>query len=409
MYGEGGEDGYTIELDGNQTTQTSSVISAPGLLFSQSDLTYGPHSLVLRVQVVQPGVTISNAIITTGMGEVGTMVQSRTIDTTTVPLTTNDFTLSDGWISQSIYNSITDPRVGTTTSGASLSFPLTSASAFYIVGSVNFNHGLFYVTVTPPSNIGPQMKGEYNGSSYFFGLGTMLYLATGLNRSQTYQIEMANDSPSLWLDISSVVVCDTPPPSSSQVSQASPGSSHALRTSAIVGIVFGGGCVLVAFVIFLFYVQRRRRRQQNTGLPSNFMTEPDPLPTAGLGVQPALPSTPFPWVDYPPNAQSEHSSVPVWAVNQHQRMEEPQWMQGPGSSTPSTFQQTGQFQTMHGGFSTPKTSTSPDFRSMSVSDRSSVPIDQEESRAVSSLVDGVPAPDNPPAYKMAWEDYSSRS
>src|ERR1700691_1063305 len=99
------------------------------------------------------------------------------------------------------------------------------------------------------------------------------------------------------------------------------------------------------------------------------MTEPDPLPTAGLGVQPALrepltpskspavgtdnlapASTPFPWVDYPPNAQSEHSSVPVWAVNQHQRMEEPQWMQGPGSSTPSTFQQTGQFQTMHGGF-----------------------------------------------------------
>jgi hypothetical protein len=59
--------------------------------------------------------------------------------------------------------------------------------------------------------MGPQMKGEYNGSSYFFGLGTMLYLATGLNRSQTYQIEMANDSPSLWLDISSVVVCDTPP------------------------------------------------------------------------------------------------------------------------------------------------------------------------------------------------------
>ena len=77
MYGEGGEDGYTIELDGNQTTQTPSVISAPGLLFSQSDLTYGPHSLVLRVQVVQPGVTISNAIITTGMGEVGYVTVSN--------------------------------------------------------------------------------------------------------------------------------------------------------------------------------------------------------------------------------------------------------------------------------------------------------------------------------------------
>jgi hypothetical protein len=69
LYGEGYDNGYTIELDGTQTSQTSGVLGAPGLLFSQSDLTYGPHSLVLKV--VRLGATISNATITVGMGEVG--------------------------------------------------------------------------------------------------------------------------------------------------------------------------------------------------------------------------------------------------------------------------------------------------------------------------------------------------
>jgi hypothetical protein len=39
----------------------------------------------------------------------------------------------------------------------------------------------------------------------------MLYLATGLNRTQTYQIEMTDVSSGRWLDVSSVVVLDTPP------------------------------------------------------------------------------------------------------------------------------------------------------------------------------------------------------
>jgi hypothetical protein len=69
LYGEGYPDGYTIELDGTQHNKTSSFLSAPGLLFSQSNMTYGPHSMVL--QVTQTGATISNATITVGVGEVG--------------------------------------------------------------------------------------------------------------------------------------------------------------------------------------------------------------------------------------------------------------------------------------------------------------------------------------------------
>ena len=69
LYGGGPPNGYTIELDGTVTTQTPGAPNAPGLLFSQSSLTYGSHSLVLKV--VQSSITISNAIITVGMGEVG--------------------------------------------------------------------------------------------------------------------------------------------------------------------------------------------------------------------------------------------------------------------------------------------------------------------------------------------------
>lgn len=143
------------------------------------------------------------------------MVQNHIIETTIVPLTTDGFVLSPGqWQSQMYFTSDTQhttpvPRIGTNISGASLSFPLTSASAFYIAGSVNANHGLFDVTITPPLSAVVQ---EYNGLSSWIGLNTTLYLATGLNRSQTYQVVLKNSGPAgLWLDTSDIVVYDTPP------------------------------------------------------------------------------------------------------------------------------------------------------------------------------------------------------
>jgi hypothetical protein len=126
--------------------------------------------------------------------------------TTSVP---NNFTYSTGWTSQTSTYANTQtvvPRIATSTQGSTI-----SASAFYIVGSVNYNHGAFDVTVTSTPNIGSQQSGAYNGSSRWIGLDTMLYLATGLNRTQTYQIEMTDVSSGRWLDVSSVVVLDTPP------------------------------------------------------------------------------------------------------------------------------------------------------------------------------------------------------
>jgi len=67
LYGEASLGAYTIQLDGVTTDGTS----APGLLFAKSGLAYGSHSLTLRVVQGTSTTSISNAIITVGMGETG--------------------------------------------------------------------------------------------------------------------------------------------------------------------------------------------------------------------------------------------------------------------------------------------------------------------------------------------------
>jgi hypothetical protein len=141
-----------------------------------------------------------------------TTIQNYTITTTTVPLTTNGIVLSGSWLSYVGPYGINGPivaRLATTTNGSSISFPLTSASAFYINGHVNFDHGPYHVTMTPPPDFGSPPV-YYNGSSRWVGLNTVKYLATGMNRTRTYQVEVTNDS-GLYYDMSQIVVFDTPP------------------------------------------------------------------------------------------------------------------------------------------------------------------------------------------------------
>jgi len=341
--------------------------------------------------------TISNAIVTVGMGEVGSTVQSRTIETTTIPLTANGFVASAGWISQIAFGATDDPRIGTTTLGASISFSLTSASGFYIVGSVNSDHGLFDVTVTPSSGAGPQ---QYNGSSQLVGLNTTLFLATGLDSSQTYQVEMKNDSPGLWLDTSNVVVFDTSPspqssalPSQSsalpQSSGSSQGSSKHLGIGVDIGIAVGAVFVLLTFVVILFCFRLRWRRDM--GPPASFT--PGHLSPSSGATRPASYIPPSTWVNYPPTVQSGNSSAPLWAVDQYGRREE-RWSPAhthsdrtwPSGSTVDYSNHQGQPQVAltESGLSRPSTST--EWRLTNMSDRSSVPhiaIDQNKHRVAS--------------------------
>jgi hypothetical protein len=65
--------------------------------------------------------------------------------------------------------------------------------------------------MTPSLNIVTQ---QYNGSSHWAGLNTIMYLATGMDRSTTYEVVMTNDAPNLsylWIDLSEIVVFDALP------------------------------------------------------------------------------------------------------------------------------------------------------------------------------------------------------
>jgi hypothetical protein len=128
-----------------------------------------------------------------------------------LPLSSDAIVLSGSWVLPGPdYGGLPVPRIGTAAEGSSISFRLTSTTAFYIVGHVNANHGPYHVIFTPPPDLGPPEVLRYNGSSRWIGLNTIKYMVTGLNRARTYHVELINDSD-LWYDQSQVVFLDATP------------------------------------------------------------------------------------------------------------------------------------------------------------------------------------------------------
>ena len=68
LFGDASAGGYSIRLDGTPV-QGVTGSNEPGLLVQKSDLNYGSHSLILLV--TEGTISITMAIITVGMGEVG--------------------------------------------------------------------------------------------------------------------------------------------------------------------------------------------------------------------------------------------------------------------------------------------------------------------------------------------------
>jgi hypothetical protein len=91
-----------------------------------------------------------------------------------------------------------------------MTFSLNSVVAFSVLGSVNYNHGTFSVTLSPPPVPAYPQTNQYNGSSHWVALDQILYLATGLDRTQSYVVTVVDDTAN-FMDISKVVVYDAPP------------------------------------------------------------------------------------------------------------------------------------------------------------------------------------------------------
>jgi hypothetical protein len=94
--------------------------------------------------------------------------------------------------------------------GASMSFTLSSASGFAIIGGVNYNEGMYSVTVTPPASIGPPVTTQCNASSRWFDANQMKYLQTGLDQTVSYSVVVVNQG-NTYIEFTTVEIFETIP------------------------------------------------------------------------------------------------------------------------------------------------------------------------------------------------------
>ncbi|KAF9805101.1 hypothetical protein IEO21_09196 [Rhodonia placenta] len=221
IYGTGAQGAYPVEVDTYPEVQGQG--DQEGILFSQTNLIYGPHSL--KLSVVEPPISISKAEITVGLGAQGTLLQTRTINGVLPGTVTGNpfFHVDNTWSAVNLYGnqSASYPCIATYQSGASLSFTLNETVGFEIYGSDDWMQGLLTVTVTSPGGeftiaSVPDSTIEYSSRSGWTALSPLRYLATGLDRTQTYTVVVKNLGN--MFNLASVVVHDAVPSSSSRTS-----------------------------------------------------------------------------------------------------------------------------------------------------------------------------------------------
>ncbi|EPS99024.1 hypothetical protein FOMPIDRAFT_1125411 [Fomitopsis schrenkii] len=206
IYGTASKGSYNVTIDQGSTVQGEGDVG--GLLFSQTGLTYGLHTINLTVTGGE--VSVSGAIITVGMGEPGTTLQTRNISAA------NSSALFDSnqyWPVNELYANQTSSYYCMTSNllGATLSFTVSEAVGFVIYGSDDWQQGLFTVSVTSDSlgaaNSVTNSTIQYSPRSLWTQLNVPKYLASGLNRSALYTVEITNLGASF--NLASVLLYDS--------------------------------------------------------------------------------------------------------------------------------------------------------------------------------------------------------
>ncbi|TFY62940.1 hypothetical protein EVJ58_g3540 [Rhodofomes roseus] len=299
LYGTAAADSYNVRIDQSSVVQGGGA-DIDGLLFSETGLAYGLHTVNLTVTAGE--VSIIGATITVGMGESGTVLQPRNISATensTPAMTENPFFVGDqSWSVMDLYTNQTSgyPSLVTSTLSSTLSFTLSEAVGFFIYGSDDWVQGLFTVAVTSDdegaTNSVTDNTIQYSPRALWTQLDLPKYMATGLNRSATYQVEITNLGAQFHF--ASVVAYDAVPspsavggsgslpsqtfgagttntsatPSSS--AQAIASISHtksptwAIITGAVLGCVVAALLILVIVIWFRRVLRRRHQRKEET-------------------------------------------------------------------------------------------------------------------------------------------------
>ncbi|EPS94122.1 hypothetical protein FOMPIDRAFT_1134898 [Fomitopsis schrenkii] len=191
IYGSGSKGSYDVAIDQGATAQGAGDVG--GLLFSQTGLTYGLHTVNLTVTGGE--VSISGAIITVGMGEPGTTLQTRNISAAS---SSTFFQNSQSWSIDELYTNQTAgyPCMTTDLIDATLSFTVSEAVGFIIYGSDDWQQGLFTVSVTSDdigaANSITNNTIQYSPRALWTQVNVPKYLAAGLDRSASYNVEITN-------------------------------------------------------------------------------------------------------------------------------------------------------------------------------------------------------------------------
>lgn len=138
----------------------------------------------------------------------------------TFPTTGNPFFTADqSWSAVNLYANQSDanpyPCIATYTEGATLSFELNETVGFAIYGSDDWFQGIFTVAVTS-ANASPESDStlpnstiQYSPRSGWTTVNQLKFLATGLDRTATYHVDVQN-----WgntFNLGSVLVYDAVP------------------------------------------------------------------------------------------------------------------------------------------------------------------------------------------------------
>ncbi|PCH36709.1 hypothetical protein WOLCODRAFT_146375 [Wolfiporia cocos MD-104 SS10] len=273
---------YTIQIDDGIPSSGDGAID--GVLFGQDGLAYGFHKALINVTGNTEMSSITGATITVGMGESGTVRLQRTINATvnSGSLAANPlFVVNDGseWSAETLYGNQSHPYpcIATSITGSSISFNLNESVGFALYGSDDYQQGLFVVNYSPRSQ--------------WTELNQLKFIATGMNQSQTYNVDITNLGANF--NLASVVVYSAiPSPGNSKSISANslasaplpkPSSallpvSRSLDTGAIAGAAIGGFVAVLIVAVLVVLAIRRRRRQQEAAALLTVPTISDLLP-----------------------------------------------------------------------------------------------------------------------------------
>ncbi|KAG7096724.1 hypothetical protein E1B28_004137 [Marasmius oreades] len=263
IYGSATPGAYTTRLDEKEAGGQPSN----GLLASYSGLAYKQHTFSLNVTQAQ-NLTIMSGTFTVGVGDKGASIKETTVPAVTANsdgssfLNSAAFQTSGGGTFNTNHDAQGYPRVDTNNAGSSIIFHFSSASALRVVGSLNYDHGAYSATLSPPGGVSTTTR-TFNAVSKWFAYDNIIYWESGLDRTQSYTLTLTNLDEGKYLDVHEVVLMD------GQGNGSGGGTeSGGLGTGPIVGIAAGVVALLVIIGALLLFFWRRRRHRDRLGGPT---------------------------------------------------------------------------------------------------------------------------------------------